>query len=85
MAEGSPTPALREPAYRVEVDNRGCARCGARKSLTVVGPDDVALGESWELQDDAESVAELLNEAFEKGRTLGRRGGRWGPRGSLTR
>lgn len=53
--------------YFVEVDVNGCDRCGAGKTWTVVGPDLVAAGTSWECVSDAEDFAEALNDAFYKG------------------
>lgn len=57
----------KEP-YFVEVNNDGCSRCGHDRTWTVVGPDGVALGQSWVDEDDAQDVADWLNEAYEAGR-----------------
>lgn len=55
--------------YKVEPDEEGCAHCGRGKTWVVVGPDGVALGESWGLDADGEEpcepqeLADLLNRA----------------------
>ena len=61
--------AADEGPYFVECDKEGCERCGAERTWTVMTPPDgeTALGESWVSRDDAEHVAELLNEAFQEG------------------
>lgn len=38
------------------------------KTWTVVGPDGVAIGQSWENEGDAADVADLMNQAFLTGR-----------------
>ena len=56
-----------EEPYFVEVDENGCSHCGAGRTYTVIGPDGVAFGQSWESEDDASGMAEILNEAFYRG------------------
>lgn len=34
--------------YRVEVENAGCERCSCGKTWTVVGPDEWAIGQTFE-------------------------------------
>src|SRR5690242_13232260 len=51
--------------YRVEVDHDGCERCSCGRTWTIVGPDDYAIGQSFESQEDAEDLARLLNAAHE--------------------
>jgi hypothetical protein len=53
--------------YHVEVENDGCKECGAYKRWTVVGPEDTAIGMSFEIQEDAEELAEMLNGAVNEG------------------
>ena len=55
-------------AYRVEVDHEGCEKCGAERTWTLIGPDRYAIGISYGKQEDAEEMADDLNEAFEKGK-----------------
>lgn len=50
--------------YFVEVGETGCSDCGAGRTYTVVGPDGVAIGQSWEEEDEAAEMASRLNEAF---------------------
>lgn len=64
----TPETPFDEP-YFVEVDNNGCEKCGAGKTWTVVGPDGVAQGQSFENVEDAEALADALNGAFFAGRT----------------
>lgn len=54
-------------AYTVEVDNPGCAQCGAKKSWTVVGPDGYGSGVSYLDEEDADDQALALNDAYERG------------------
>lgn len=50
--------------YRVEVDRNGCECCGCGKTWTVVdSADDVAIGQSFEQAEDAEALADLMNDA----------------------
>lgn len=51
-------------AYRVVADSDGCPHCHAGKTWTVVGPDDVAIGQSFSEEVDAEETAEMLNHAY---------------------
>lgn len=60
--------AMSTPAYTVEVDCGGCECCGDGKTWTVVMPDGVAMGQSFFNSEDAESLADLLNDAFDAGR-----------------
>lgn len=54
--------------YRVEVDKDGCETCGHGRMWTIVGPDNVALGESWGDKEFVDDIAQLLNEAYDAGR-----------------
>lgn len=59
-----------EPAYRVEVDEGGCEHCLGGRTWTVVGPfEDVAIGQSFSRQEDAEDLCEYMNLAFDHGVT----------------
>jgi hypothetical protein len=53
--------------YRVEVDRGGCDHCGAGKTWTVVF-DDVAIGESFSIEEHAQDLADYMNQALERGR-----------------
>lgn len=57
-----------EEPYFVEIDNIGCATCGARKTWGVVGPDGVMLSSTWEDEEQAAWIAEILNDAYAKGK-----------------
>jgi hypothetical protein len=61
-----PTPP--DEPYFIEVDSGGCERCAGGKTWTVIGPDGVAIGQSWEDEDHAADVADLMNQAFWQGR-----------------
>jgi hypothetical protein len=56
------------PAYRVEAESTPCAHCGNGGTWNVVGPDDMALGIIFTVQEDADDVAEQMNIAFDAGR-----------------
>jgi hypothetical protein len=56
----------REP-YRVEVEYDGCGECGVGKLYCIVGPDDVALGTSYENMEEAVELAAQLTSAYEAG------------------
>lgn len=53
--------------YFVAVGETGCSGCGAGRTYTVIGPDGVAIGPSWEEEDEAADHASRLNEAFYMG------------------
>lgn len=53
--------------FVVEVDKSGCERCGHGAQWTVVGPGDVAIGQSFEDQELAEEIAEYMNQGFRAG------------------
>ena len=59
--------AWREDPYFIEVDTNGCAHCGARRTWTIVGPDDVAIGRSFEDEESASDLAEDMNRAYWQG------------------
>jgi predicted regulator of Ras-like GTPase activity (Roadblock/LC7/MglB family) len=52
-------------AYAVEVDQLGCKTCGHGRTWTVVGPDGVAIGQSFEDHADAEDLAALLSHVHD--------------------
>jgi hypothetical protein len=63
-----PTPELPHDApFRVEVDKGGCERCGHGTQWTVVGPDDVAIGQSFEDEELADDIAEYMNQGYRAG------------------
>jgi len=53
--------------YFVEVDENGCAKCGAGRMWTVIGPDGDQHHTSFADEDDAAKLAEDLNDAYYKG------------------
>lgn len=55
-------------AYRVIVDEIGCPHCCASRLWTVIGPDEVCEGQSWEDEDTAQDLAERMCKAFAAGR-----------------
>lgn len=57
----------KELPYFVEVDSNGCGHCGAGRTYTVIGPDGVAAGTSWENEEDADAYADAMNEAYAHG------------------
>jgi hypothetical protein len=65
--DSEPSDTAEVGPYLVEVDNGGCAHCGADKTWTVVAPDGVAVGQSWMNPDDAEAYASAMNDAFSLG------------------
>ena len=52
--------------YTVEVDSRGCSNCGDGIGFTVVGPDGVEECAVYNDRRDAEEIAELMNNAYER-------------------
>ena len=58
---------MRQP-YTVEVDKPGCDHCGTGCQWTVVGPDDVAIGQSFEDKELADDIADYMNMAFDAGK-----------------
>jgi hypothetical protein len=58
-------------AFRAEVDCEGCESCQAGRLWRVVGPDDFALGTMYGDREEAEWVADCLNDAYEHGRASG--------------
>ena len=57
----------RQEVFRVEVEESGCERCGHGTQWTVVGPDDVAISQSFEDQELAEDIAEYMNQGYRAG------------------
>lgn len=61
------------PAYRVEIEKTGCQHCEAGRMWDVIGPDEMALGISYSLKEDADDMAEYMNMAYERGQASGYR------------
>lgn len=57
-----------EEPYFVEVDNNGCPHCRAGRNYTVIGPDGLGCGTSYDDEEDAMHMAEELNAAYFTGR-----------------
>ena len=53
--------------YTVELSECGCEHCDADRVWDVVAGDGVALGTSYGDRGEAEEVAEMLNEAYQRG------------------
>lgn len=67
---GLDTPQDRTPYY-VEVEANGCGHCGTGQSWRIVyHATDTALGHTFDKAQDAHDLADLLNEAFERGVNL---------------
>jgi hypothetical protein len=66
----SPDPAeqVREEPYFIEVDTNGCGHCGAGRTWLVVGPDGYGGSQSFEDEEDAAHLAQILNDAYWMGR-----------------
>ena len=56
-----------DESYFVEVDQNGCSHCGAGRSWIVVDPDGVGGGKTYLDYDDAQEVADMMNESFQRG------------------
>lgn len=59
---------MSDTPYRLAIDLSGCSNCGASRSWTIIGPDDVGIGTSWEDEQFASDVKDLLNMAYDAGR-----------------
>lgn len=68
LAGSIPAEAAPEDRYTVEVDDSGCEKCGAGKMWMVVDTSGVAGGTSYDNFENAESLCEELNTAFDAGR-----------------
>lgn len=62
-----PCAAARIDPYYIEIDTIGCHTCGLGKTWMVVGPDGCGGGTSYGDKDEAEEIADMLNEAYAKG------------------
>ena len=52
-----------EPFF-IEVDDNGCKHCGRGRTYTIIGPNDVGLGTSYEDEEQASELCEMLNGAY---------------------
>lgn len=62
----------RDEPYFIEVDSNGCSKCGAGRTWTVCGPDGSWLSTSYEGeegQEQAEWLADILNQAYWAGKS----------------
>ena len=60
---------MSEP-YRAFQEAKPCKRCGEGETWTVIGPQDICIGESWSgenAQHEAECRAQELNAAYDEG------------------
>ncbi len=62
----APVPA-EPPPYRVEQALPACDACGGPPGFDVIGPDGVALSTTYNEREDADCMAESLNDAYELG------------------
>lgn len=60
-----------ENAFTVVADTEGCAHCKAGARWTVQGPDWIAIGQSFEREEDADDVADLMNQGYAAGYKAG--------------
>ncbi len=60
-------PRPNDEPFFVEVEKNGCELCGHGKQWTVVGPDGVAIGQSFEDEELAADIAEYMNQGFHAG------------------
>ena len=65
--------AKEELPYFVELDTLGCSKCGAGKMWRVVGPDGVSYSVTYADEEDADSLCDMLNDAYSAGRQQGRK------------
>jgi hypothetical protein len=63
----SPGQSSKDEPFFVEVDVNGCERCGHGKQWTVVGPDGVQIGQSFEDEELASEIAEYMNQGYRAG------------------
>lgn len=70
LGHGGPCAGVRtkEPAYFIEVDQNGCRTCGAGRSWVVIGPNGIGGSTTYLDSDDAQEIADMMNDAFEHGR-----------------
>jgi hypothetical protein len=61
--------AEKDAPYFIEVDQNGCSKCGEGRSYRVIGPvrDEST---SYAEEEDAQAVADSLNEAYELGQQV---------------
>lgn len=57
-----------EDPYFITVDTNGCGHCGEGRTWAIVGPDGAMGGTSFEDEDQAADLAELLNDAYWQGK-----------------
>lgn len=65
-------PRDRDEPFVVKLDSQGCATCGGGAEYSIVGPDGIALSETWsgeEGKEEADHRCAELNEAFDAGLT----------------
>lgn len=60
--------------YRIDIDQQGCQTCHAGRTYTIVSPDGVALGLSWDDMSEALDWADELNSAYNSGLAAGKTG-----------
>jgi hypothetical protein len=59
-------------AYEAVKDAPACPHCGEGESWSVKGPDGALIGQSWtgdNAECEAEEMAQMLNAAFEAGKS----------------
>lgn len=66
-----------EKPYTVEVQNMGCVCCGAGRTWAIVGPDGAEImGQGWCDEDEADALAEYLNDSWARALSGSASGGR---------
>ena len=53
--------------YTIEIESDGCEKCGHGKQWAIMRPDGVCLGQTWENPEEAQQIADWMNEAFVAG------------------
>lgn len=56
-----------KPKYSIEVVDQGCVTCGHEKRWCVVKPDDSQHHTEYEDEEQAQEIADLMNEAYLEG------------------
>jgi hypothetical protein len=63
-------PLVPTRVYLIDLETPGCENCGQGERWCVFGPDGVALSTMYEYKDDAQWMADRMNDAFELGHSM---------------
>ena len=50
--------------YKVVEDDGGCVHCGHGQMWTVMGPDEICIGQAFEDREAADDLADFMNQAY---------------------